>query len=66
MLEKAIKRYQNKSIETAQIIEELIELAKRPSKASSHGKEDFKEIWLSPRQTEESNRHCSGTGQIDM
>lgn len=29
MLEKAIRKYQNKTIETAQIIEELIELAKK-------------------------------------
>ena len=37
MLEKAIKRYQNKSIETAQIIEELIELAKEMREARLRG-----------------------------
>ena len=37
MLEKAIKRYQNKSIETAQIIEELIELAKQMREARLRG-----------------------------
>ncbi len=33
MLEKAIKRYTNKSIDTAQVIEELIELAKKMKQA---------------------------------
>ncbi len=37
MLEKAIKKYQNKSIETAQIIEELIELAKEMREAKLRG-----------------------------
>ncbi|MCK4459485.1 MAG: DUF3387 domain-containing protein, partial [Methanosarcinales archaeon] len=39
MLEKTIKRYQNKSIETAQIIEELIELAKEMREARRRGDE---------------------------
>jgi type I restriction enzyme R subunit len=39
MLEKAIKRYQNKSIETAQVIEELIELAKEMREAKRRGEE---------------------------
>ncbi len=37
MLEKAIKKYQNKSIETAQVIEELIELAKEMREARDRG-----------------------------
>ncbi len=37
MLEKSIKRYQNKSIETAQVIEELIELAKEMREAKRRG-----------------------------
>ncbi len=37
MLEKTIKRYQNKSIETAQVIEELIELAKEMREARCKG-----------------------------
>jgi type I restriction enzyme R subunit len=37
MLEKAIRRYQNKSIETAQVIEELIELAKEMREAQQRG-----------------------------
>jgi type I restriction enzyme R subunit len=37
MLEKAIKRYQNKSIETAQVIEELIKLAKDMQEANKRG-----------------------------
>jgi type I restriction enzyme R subunit len=37
MLEKAIKKYQNKSIETAQVIEELIELAKEMREAKRRG-----------------------------
>lgn len=37
MLEKAIKKYQNKSIETAQVIEELIELAKEMREARLRG-----------------------------
>ena len=39
MLENTIKRYQNKSIETAQIIEELIELAKEMREARHRGEE---------------------------
>ena len=39
MLEKTIKRYQNKSIETAQVIEELIELAKEMREARHRGEE---------------------------
>lgn len=37
MLEKAIRRYQNKSIETAQVIEELMELAKEMREAQQRG-----------------------------
>lgn len=37
MLEKSIKRYQNKSIETAQVIEELIELAREMREARNRG-----------------------------
>ena len=37
MLEKTLKRYQNKSIETAQVIEELIELAKEMREARHRG-----------------------------
>ncbi|MDP2766765.1 MAG: DUF3387 domain-containing protein, partial [Candidatus Methanoperedens sp.] len=37
MLEKAIRRYQNKNIETAQVIEELIELAKEMREARDRG-----------------------------
>ncbi len=37
MLEKAIKKYQNKSIETAQVIKELIELAKEMREARDRG-----------------------------
>ena len=37
MLEKAIKRYQNRSIETARVIEELIELAKDLREANKRG-----------------------------
>ncbi|MEA1943796.1 MAG: type I restriction endonuclease subunit R [Euryarchaeota archaeon] len=39
MLEKTIKKYQNKSIETAQVIEELIELAKEMREARHRGEE---------------------------
>jgi type I restriction enzyme R subunit len=39
MLEKSIKKYQNKSIETARIIEELIELAKEMREARRRGEE---------------------------
>jgi type I restriction enzyme R subunit len=39
MLENAIRRYQNKAIETAQVIEELIELAKKMNEASRRGGE---------------------------
>ncbi len=37
MLEKAIRRYQNKSIETAKVIEELIKLAKDMREANKRG-----------------------------
>ena len=37
MLDKAIKRYQNKSIETVQVIEELIELARKMREARDRG-----------------------------
>ncbi|MBF8161704.1 type I restriction endonuclease subunit R [Pseudomonas mendocina] len=37
LLDSVIKRYQNRSIETAQVIEELIEMAKRFSAASKRG-----------------------------
>ena len=39
MLEKAIKKYQNKMIEAARIIEELIELAKKIRKEDERGKD---------------------------
>ncbi len=39
MLEQAIRRYQNRAIEAAQVIEELIELAKEMRQASSRGDE---------------------------
>ncbi|MDD5584451.1 MAG: type I restriction endonuclease subunit R, partial [Candidatus Omnitrophica bacterium] len=37
MLEKAIKKYQNKAIEAAKVIEELIELAKKMREADKRG-----------------------------
>ena len=37
MLEKTIRRYQNRAIETAQVIEELIALAKQMREASARG-----------------------------
>ena len=37
MLETTIKRYQNRSIETAQVLTELIELAKEIREAQSRG-----------------------------
>ena len=37
MLEKAIRRYQNRSIETAQVIAKLIELAKEMREAHKRG-----------------------------
>ena len=39
MLEKAIRAYQNRAIETAQIIEELIDLAKRMREANRRGED---------------------------
>lgn len=39
MLEKTIKKYTNRSIETAQVIEELIELAKKMKAETEKGKE---------------------------
>lgn len=39
LLEKAINRYQNKAIEAARIIDELIELAKKMREASKRGEE---------------------------
>ena len=37
MLRDVVKRYQNRSIETAQVIEELIEMAKKFQEAARHG-----------------------------
>jgi len=42
MLDKSIKKYQNRSIESAQVIAELIELAKKIKEA----KENWNELWL--------------------
>lgn len=39
MLENSIKKYKNKSIETAQVIEELIELARIMREARQRGEE---------------------------
>jgi type I restriction enzyme R subunit len=39
MLEKAIRKYQNKAIEAAKVIEELIELAKKMREESKRGEE---------------------------
>jgi type I restriction enzyme R subunit len=39
LLDKAIKKYTNKSIEAAQVIEELIELAKKMREEQNRGKE---------------------------
>lgn len=39
MLEKAIKKYQNKAIEAAKVIEELIELAKKMREADKRGED---------------------------
>ncbi len=39
MLDRAIRRYQNRAIEAAQVIEELIELAKQMREANARGEE---------------------------
>jgi type I restriction enzyme R subunit len=39
MLEQAIRRYQNRAIETAQVIEQLIDLAKQMRQANERGEE---------------------------
>src|SRR6185295_6758372 len=39
MLEEAIRRYQNRAVETAQVIEELIQLAKEMKGAAARGEE---------------------------
>ena len=39
MLERTVRRYQNRSIEAAQVIEELIELAREMREASARGDE---------------------------
>ena len=39
MLEKSIKKYQNKAIEAAKVIEELIELAKKMREADKRGED---------------------------
>jgi hypothetical protein len=35
---------------------------KLPKQAQTHGKEDSKKIWISPRQAGESNNNSIGTG----
>ena len=37
MLEQAVRKYQNRAIETAQVIEELIQLAKEMREANARG-----------------------------
>jgi type I restriction enzyme R subunit len=39
MLEQAIRRYQNRAIETAQVIEELVALAKQMREANARGEQ---------------------------
>ena len=39
MLEQSLRRYQNRSIEAAQVIEELIELAREMREASARGEQ---------------------------
>jgi len=39
MLDQALRRYQNRAIEAAQVIEELIELARQMREASERGKQ---------------------------
>jgi type I restriction enzyme R subunit len=39
LLEQAVRKYQNRAIETAQVIEELIQLAKEMRKANARGEE---------------------------
>ncbi len=39
MLDQAVKRYQNRSLETKEVIEELIKLAKKIQRASARGEE---------------------------
>ena len=39
MLENAIKQYTNKSIETAQVIQELLDLAKKIREEQNRGKD---------------------------
>jgi type I restriction enzyme, R subunit len=39
MLEQALRKYQNRAIETAKVIEELIQLAKDMRKASERGEQ---------------------------
>ena len=39
MLENSIRKYQNRAIETAQVIEELIQLAKQMRQADTRGKD---------------------------
>ena len=39
MLEKAVRSYQNRAVETAQVIEELIQLAKEMKAAQARGEE---------------------------
>jgi type I restriction enzyme R subunit len=41
LLGKVIQRYQNRSIETAQVIEELIEMAKKFAAASQRGERGY-------------------------
>ena len=43
MLEQTLRRYQNRAIEAAQVIEELIELAKEMREANTRGEQ----LWLS-------------------
>jgi len=50
-LEQWIRKYQNLAVEAAQVIEEMISLAKG-------------QIWLPAGQTGEGNENCLGTGGV--
>jgi hypothetical protein len=48
LLEQAVRRYQNRAIETAQVIEEMIALAKAMRQARARGLEQaevLSEVW---------------------
>lgn len=68
MLERVVRKYQNRAIEAAQVIEELIRLAKAIRQAQSHGKDlglsEEEVAFYDALAENESTREIMGDGKL--